>query len=265
MAKWRNCQQPTANSEKRIVATKKPTIMKRIAILITLTFSFIAGIYAQNMKLEDILENYFKANGFEKMQKVQTIIMKGMLVQQDAMPVKIVKMRPDKYLMEFDVADLTAYQGYDGKTAWMTTPWTGNPKPQLMPEDRARNMKNTSDFDGLLFNWKAKGHTAELAGTDSVSNLPTYKIKLTKKDGGIEYYLIDTKGYMLQKRISYRTIRGKESEFENYFRDYRAVGGIIFPFIIDTSIDDQPYSSSQFETIELNKTVDEKIFEMPGN
>jgi hypothetical protein len=239
--------------------------MKIITILITLTFSFMAGIYSQNMKLEDILENYFKANGFDKMQKVQTIIMKGTLVQQDAMPVKIVKMRPDKYLMEFDVADITAYQGYDGKTAWMTTPWTGNPKPQLMPEDRARNMRNTSDFDGLLFNWKAKGHSAELAGLDSVEKTPAYKIKLTRKDGGIEYYFIDTRNYMLQKRISYRMIRGKESEVENFFHDYKSVDGIMFPFVIDGSIDGQPYSSNQYDTIELNTPFDEKLFEMPVN
>jgi hypothetical protein len=263
-----NSEQRTANSE--IVKLTKVMIlnqmaMKRILIIGCVMVFCSAILNAQEMKLDEILENYFKANGFDKMQKVQTIIMKGTLVQQDAMPVKIVKMRPDKYLMEFDVADITAYQGYDGKTAWMTTPWTGNPKPQLMPEDRARYMRNTSDFDGLLFNWKAKGHSAELAGMDSVENVPTYKIKLTRKDEGIEYYFIDTKSYLLHKKISYRMIRGKESEVENFFHDYKVVDGIMFPFVIDGSIDGQPYSSNQYDTIELNKPVDEKLFEMPVN
>jgi hypothetical protein len=252
-------------SGKRIGATIKSTIMKSIAILITLTFSFIAGIYAQGMKLEDILDNYFKVNGFDKMQKIQTIIMKGTLVQQDIMPVKIVKMRPNKYLMEFDVADITAYQAFDGITAWMTTPWTGNPKPQLMPEDRAINMRNTADFDGVLFNWKDKGHSAEFVGVDSVANTQAYKIKLTRKDGGIEFYFIDTKNYLLQKRISFRMMRGKEVQVENFFHDYRAVDGITFPFVIDGSIDGQHYSSNQYETIELNTPVDAKLFEMPAN
>jgi len=239
--------------------------MKRIFILTGLLFFFSAMIKAQDLKLDEILENYFKANGFDKMQKVQTVIMKGALVQQDAMPLKIVKMRPDKYLMEFDVQDITAYQAYDGKTAWMTAPWTGNPKPQVMPEDRAKDIKNRADFDGVIFNWKAKGHSAELAGMDSVENIPTYKIKLTRKDGGIEYYFIDAKSYLLNKKISYRMIRGKEAEIENYFRDYRTVDGIMFPFVIDASMDGQPYSSIQYETIEMNKTVDTKLFEMPGN
>jgi hypothetical protein len=237
--------------------------MKRIFIFIGILFSFSAMNKAQDLKLDEILENYFKTNGFDKMLKVQTIIMKGMLVQQDAMPLKIVKMRPDKYLMEFDVQDITAYQAYDGKTAWMTTPWTANPKPQIMPEDRAKDIKNRADFDGLLFDWTAKGHSAELAGMDSVAKLPVYKIKLTRKDGGIEYYFIDTKSYMLQKRIYYRIVRGKEAEIANFFRDYRPIDGIQFPFVIDATMDGQPYSSIQYETIELNVQVDNKMFEMP--
>jgi hypothetical protein len=239
--------------------------MKRIVILVGMLFLFSAAIMAQEMKLEDILDKYFKVNGFDKMQKVQTIIMKGSLVQQDVMPIKILKMRPDRYMMEFDVADITAYQAYDGKTAWMTTPWTGNPKPQLMPEDRANDIKNRAVFDGLIYNWKSQGHNAEMAGMDSVENIPAYKIKLTRKDGGIEYYFIDTKNYMLQKRIYYRVIRGKEAEVANFFRDYRTIDGILFPFIIDATMDGQPYSSIQYETIELNKLVDEKMFEMPVN
>jgi hypothetical protein len=242
----------------------KSGAMKRIIILTGMLFSLFAANMAQEMKLDEILNKYFKANGVDKMQKVQTVIMKGNLVQQDIMPLKVVRMQPDKYLMEYDVADITAYQGYDGKTAWMTTPWTGNPKPQLMPEERATDIRNRADFCGLLFDWKAKGHSAELIGIDSVSGLPVCKIKLTRKDGGIEYYFIGTNDFLLQKKISYRTMRGKEVEIANYFRDYRTIDGIMFPFIIDGTIDGQPYSSSQFETIELNKPVDPDIFMMPG-
>jgi hypothetical protein len=239
--------------------------MKKIFILLGILIVFASGNMAQELNLENVMDHYFKVNGFDKLQKIQTIIMKGSLVQQDIMPLKIIKMRPDKYLMEFDVADITSYQAYDGKTAWMTTPWTGNPKPQVMPEDRAKDIRNRADFDGLLFNWKAKGHIAELAGIDSVAKVPVYKIKLTRKDGGIEYYFVDAKNFMLIKRISYRVIRGKETEIANYFKDYKDVEGILFPFTIDATMDGQPYSSNQYETIELNKPVDVKMFEMPVN
>jgi hypothetical protein len=229
------------------------------------TAFLIACFYTQgqDLQLNEILEKYYQSTGIDKLQKVRTIIMQGSQVQQDIMPLKIVKMRPDKYLMEFDVADLTAFQGFDGHTAWMTTPWTGNSKPQVMPEERAKITRNNADFDGVLYHWKEKGHVAELVGKDSVDQKPAWKIKMTLKDGTMEFYFIDSNDFLLVKKVSNRTVRGKVAEIANYYLDYRNIGGILFPFIIDATLDDQPYTSSQFETIELDQPVDVKIFSLP--
>ena len=121
--------------------------MKKLC-LSAVFFCFIAVMAgAQELNLNEILNRYYKASGIDKWQNVSSVIMTGTITQNDIMPVKIIRMRPDKYFMEFDVADLTAYQVYDGKTAWMTTPWTGNPKPQVMPPDRANEFKSRADFD----------------------------------------------------------------------------------------------------------------------
>ncbi len=235
--------------------------------LYSLTVALILGLgvaYAQDLTLDEVIAKHLKAIGFENLQKVNTIIMSGTMIQNDAMPVKITRMRPDRFFMEFDVADLTAYQAYDGQTAWWTTPWTGNPSPQVMPEDRAKDLRTRADFEGLLVNWKAKGHTVELAGSDTVEKAIVYKLKVTKKEGGIEYLFIDREKFILQKRLYYRTVRGQEVAMENYFRDYRPVQGVLFAFTQDTHFGGQPYNSLQLESIELNKPVDEKIFKMPG-
>jgi hypothetical protein len=229
-------------------------------IAILLSF-FMAG--AQDLMLDDILLKHYKAMGFENLQSVNTIIMTGTMIQQDAMPVKIIRKRPDQYLMEFDIQDITAYQGYDGQTAWWTTPWTGNPKPQLMPDDRAKEMKNRADFDGLLFNWKSKGHSVELVGRDTVEKSPVYKLKITKKDGGIEFLFMDATKFIIQKRLYHRMVRGQETAMENYFRDYRLVQGVLFSFTQDTRYGGQPYNSLQLDAIELNKPIDSKVFSMP--
>ena len=228
-----------------------------IAILL---FFFTAG--AQDLSLDDLLLKHYKAMGFENLQTVNTIIMTGTMIQQDAMPVKIIRKRPDQYLMEFDIQDITAYQGYDGQTAWWTTPWTGNPKPQLMPEDRAREMKTRADFDGLLYNWKAKGHTVEIVGRDSVEKAPVYKLKITKKDGGTEFLFMDAAKFIILKRLYHRMVRGQEVAMENYFRDYRPVQGVMFSFTQDTQYGGQPYNSLQLDAIELNKPVDARVFSM---
>ncbi len=218
---------------------------------------------AQEPTPDEILAKHFKAMGYENLAKINTVVLTGMIIQQDAMPVKITRMRPDKYVMQFDVQDVTAWQAWDGKMAWMTAPWTGNPKPQPMAADRAGEMKARADFDGLLFNWKSKGHVVELAGRDTVENAVTYKLKVTRSDGGTEYLFLDPETFVISKRMYYRMSRGKEVVMEIYFRDYRPVQGILYSFTQDTHFGGQPYNSLQLDAVELNLPVDEKIFNMP--
>ena len=233
----------------------------------SLTFMILMTVLiakAKDPALDEILSKHYLAMGLENLRKVNTILMTGTMIQQDAMPVKIVRMRPDLYLMEFDIQDITAYQGYDGQTAWWTTPWTGNPAPQVMPDDRTRDLRSKADFDGILYNWKAKGNLVELTGRDTVENAPAYKLKVVKKDGGIEFLYIDTTKFIVQKRMYYRIIRGKEAAVEIYFHDYRSVQGIMFSFTQDMYIGGQPYNSLQLDAVELDKSVDALKFRMPG-
>jgi hypothetical protein len=196
--------------------------------------------------------------------KANTLIMTGTIIQQDAMPAKITRMRPDKYLMEFDIQDITGFQGYDGQTAWSIAPWTGNSKPQVMPDDRTRDMRSRADFDGLLYNWKEKGHSVELAGRDSVEKTPAFKLKVTKKEGGVEFYYLEAANYTLLKRDYSRMVRGKEVTVEIYYRDYRKVEGVLFAFAQETYFGGQFYNTLQFDTIQLNQPVDAGSFRMPG-
>jgi len=78
----------------------------------------------------------------------------------------------------------------------------GNPKPQLMPEDRAKDLKSCADFDGLLYHWKEKGHIVELVGRDTIEKSSVYKLKITKKDGGVEFLFLDAaKFYPSEKNV----------------------------------------------------------------
>lgn len=232
-------------------------------VLLFCFFAFAAvGAMTQTPTLDQVLEKYYKAGNFRKLSQVKTIVMTGTLEQQDRMPVKIVRVRPDKYLLEFDVADITAYQGYDGQMAWFTAPWTGNPAPQVAPPDRTTDMKNRADMDGLLINWKEKGHLPELVGTDTVNGHAVYKIKITRKDGGTEYNFIGKTDFMLQKRLIYRMAGGKEVQVETFYKDYRLVEGIPFAFAVETNNAGR-VNEIQLDSVLLNRPVDLKIFNMP--
>jgi hypothetical protein len=237
--------------------------MKKGVFLLCLLFTISCGLMAQDLSLEQILNRYYQAANLEKHSKVSTIIMTGTIVQQDLMPVKIIRARPGKYLMEFDVADLTAYQATDGMTAWTTAPWTGKAEPQALPPDRTADLKVRADMDGILYNWKEKGHLPELTGTDTVNGKLAYKIKVVRKDGATEFNFIDCTDFLLTKRTYVRMAGGKEIPVEIYSRDYRKVDGIPFPFVTETNNGGR-VNEIQFETIELDKPVDPGIFVMPA-
>ncbi len=50
-----------------------------------------------------------------------------------------------------------------------------------------------------LVNYAAKGHTAQLAGTEKVSKVPCYKVKMTLKTGQVVTYFIDTNTFLVKQ------------------------------------------------------------------
>ena len=233
-------------------------------MLAGMLFIITSSVISQELTVDDILLGYYKAASLDKLQKVTAIVASGTIVKQDRMPIKILRMRPGRFLQIYDVADITCYSGYDGTTAWMRVPYTGNPKPQLMPDDAAKDVRIKADFDGLLFQWKSKGEQIELSVSDTIGNELAYKLKLTRKDGGIEYYSIAKKSGLLLKREYTRTIRGKEVKMEVFYRDYKDVEGIPFAFTVENLMGGQPNNTIVFESIVLNGQLDSKLFEMPS-
>lgn len=237
--------------------------MKKLFILVGVLLLASSKPFAQELTIEDVINNYYKASGFDKLQKVNTIIMSGMQTTHVIMPSKMYRVRPNKIRIERDVNDITGLTVYDGQTGWSTAPWTKNPNPQVAAGPALIDILNVADFDGLLYNWKAKGHNAELIGKETINNVEVYRIKFTRKDGGIEFYLIDSKTFLLQRKIFNRMVRDKEMEIQNIYSDYKPIEGVMFAFTNETLMGGQVTSSTQYESIEVNKPVDESLFAMP--
>jgi hypothetical protein len=211
---------------------------------------------AQELDLDQVLQNYFTATGFDKMQKVSTIILTGTITKQTLMPLKITKMRPAKYKLETDVADIYTCQSYNGQTAWeITTPFTGSSQPHLMQPEATKDIIARADFEGVIYNWKTKGHLAELIGREKYNNSEVYIIKLTRKDGNLENYFIDCRSFLLVKKSRTLKLNGKDVENISTFSDFRDIEGVQFPFTNENFMDGQFFSIIEYESIEVNKPV----------
>jgi outer membrane lipoprotein-sorting protein len=164
---------------------------------------------------------------------------------------------------EINFQGKTIVTAYDGETAWMINPMTGSEAPQKLPPEMVEEM-NDQKFESDLLNYKEKGHSVELEGTEEIEGTETYKLKLTKKNGDVEYYFFDTEYFVpIMQRKIVKAGPGKGMEAETYISDYQEVGEFMMPFYIDVRINGQSSQKITFEEYALNEEMDDSLFTMP--
>lgn len=172
--------------------------------------------------------------------------------------------RDNKVREELLVQGMAQVQAYDGAAAWQINPFGGRRDPELMSHDDSKALALDADIEGPLVDYKQKGHTAELVGHDSFEGTDCYKIKLTLKNGDLRYYYLDADSYLELKYETQSTIRGAVQFTETLLGDYEQIGGIYFPFSVESGekgSDDR--NRVTIEKIELNVPIDDAQFAVP--
>ena len=219
---------------------------------------------AQEAKLDDVLSAYYKAISIEKMKDWQTFISTWKTITQGTeYPIKIYMKRPGKIRIEVEVQGNKIIQVFDGNQGWSITPWSGSSAPQDMTADETKEMKNQADIEGTLYNWKEKGHKAELIGKEDLEGSAVYKIKLTRSDGDIETWFIDAENYMPLKVANITKTQGNETESESYFSNYSEFNGVLMAKIITNKFKDQTVSQIEMDKTVINLPVSDSLFMKP--
>lgn len=231
--------------------------------LIVVSLFFTGITFAQTA--DQIISNYFKNSGGEQnWENLQTVTMKvKMTTNGMEMSGTIYSKRPDKLKTVFNYMGKNIVAAYDGKDAWMENPFMPDSTPQLVPEAMAKSLKQNS-FESKFLNYAAKGYTVELTGSDTLNGQDVYEIKLTKKDGDIEYHYFDKDNFMnvmMKKYVS--SGPQNKTEADVYFSDFRKVGGLKFPFFMESQSGGQTLQKMIFTDIEINKPLDDSIFAFP--
>ena len=154
-------------------------------------------------------------------------------------------------------------QAFDGEHGWSVAPWAGTTDPQDMTEDEVKGIKEQADFEGSLYNWKEKGHKAELLGKEDMDGTPVYKIKVEKANGNTETYFIDAENFVLLKTTSVMKVHGNETEGESYVSNYKDVNGVMMPFSIENKYKGQTVSNVVIDKYGINNEIYDHLFEKP--
>jgi hypothetical protein len=145
--------------------------------------------------------------------------------------------RPRKMRLELQVKNQTAVQVYDGTNGWKLRPFLNRHEVEPYSEQELKIASNRADLDGPLVDYAAKGSRVELDGTETVEGHNTYKLKVTEKTGHTLHVWVDAETFLEAKIEGQpRTLDGKEHPVEIYYRDYRNVDGLRFPFVLETRV-----------------------------
>lgn len=239
--------------------------MKRFFYL-ALACALLLPVASLSQNVDEIIARNAQARGgIEKLRAMKSLRITARLSQGSFRATfRQENKRSDKVREETIIQGMAQVQAYDGKSAWQINPFGGRRDPELMSRDDTRALILDADPDGLLIDYKEKGHKAELVGRDPVEGTDCYKIKLILKDGDVRYYYLDADSYLEIKMETQSTVRGAVQFTDTMLGDYEQVDGIYFPFSVEQAeTGTEKWLRLTVEKIEVNPPLDDSVFSLP--
>ncbi len=215
---------------------------------------------------ELIAKNLDARRGATKIQAVKTLKTEGKLLfgGQFEMAFTQYQKAPESVRSEASLQGLTAVQAWDGQEAWQISPFQGRKDPEKMTIEDAKALADDAPIGGQLLDWQTRGSKVEYLGTEDVDGTDAHKLKVTLKNGDIEYVYLDPDHFLEIRTVAQRSVRGTQVETVNDYGDYEQVEGVYFPFSIAT--ENKSDGSRQQTTIEhaqANIPIDDTVFAFP--
>jgi hypothetical protein len=175
-----------------------------------------------------------------------------------------VKKRPLEVRTEATLQGMTAVQAFDGKEGWKISPFQGRKDPERMSADDVKELMEDAEMDGPLVDWKEKGSTLEYLGTEDVDGTNAYKIKVTRKNGDINFVYLDPDHFLEIRILTQRVQQGALVETETDLGDYEKIDGVFVPTSIEAgSKGDADKQKVVIDKAEGNVPVDDATFRFP--
>ena len=222
----------------------------------------LVGQVASAQTAEEIVSKNLQAKGgLTRIRAVQTVRQTSRMSMQgmDAQVTMLGK-RPNLMRQEIVIQGQTVVMAYDGTTPWMINPLIGSTNPIALTGAEGDLTREQSAFDGPLVDYKERGSTLELVGTEAVGTTKAFHLKLTSKAGIVQHVYVDTTTMLDTLIVSEGVGPGK---LEQELLDYRDVEGIKVPFTIRAKNNGVVQFEIKVEKVEFNTKIDDAVFKMP--
>jgi len=227
---------------------------------------FAAGAHAMTAD-ELVAKNLDARGGAAKIQAIKTLKSEGKLLFGGQVELQFAQYQkaPDSVRNEASLQGLTMVQAWDGKEAWQISPFQGRKDPEKMSADDAKGLADDAPIGGPLVDWQARGSTLDYLGIEDVDGTEAYKLKVTRKNGDVDYVYLDPDHFLEIRTVSQRSVRGTQIETTTDFGDYEQVSGVYFPFSIASETKaDGNRSQTTIEHAQANVAIDDGQFAFPA-
>ncbi|BDC47754.1 hypothetical protein F183_A00700 [Bryobacterales bacterium F-183] len=243
------------------------------ALLFAATSSLLFAQSAAITNVDTIVQRHLTAlGGLDKMRSIQTTKATGKMTMggQQGQPMEATitfwNKRPSLQRLEIAMQGQKITQGFDGKTGWLMNPAMGS-APQIAPEEEAKSAVANIDPDGSpLADYKTKGNKVQLLGKEDVNGNVAYKLQVTLRSGSTSLLYLDEKTFLPVKTSAMRPQAGQAPALavETYSSDFRAINGVMMPFVTETRVGGRTMVRTVMDKIEANIPADDALFAVPA-
>lgn len=229
--------------------------------LLAFTFFAVLLVTAHSttaQTVDDIIAKHLTAlGGKEKLLTLNTIKMVGsMSVQGADVTLTTTRQNIVGSRTDIEVMGTSNYQIVTAAKGTVFMPIQGMTEPQPMPAEQFKSSQAQLDIQSPFLNYKEKGNTVELDGTEKIGDEDNYKLKVTFKNGLVTTYFIGSKNNMVNKTKGKRIVNGETTDVETTFSDYKKnADGYMFAYAASSTNGD-----ITFDKIDTNVKVDPSIF-----
>jgi outer membrane lipoprotein-sorting protein len=200
--------------------------------------------------------------GLEKLKALNSARISGRILDKGREAQMMVwSKRPNLMRKQILVDNQKIIDGFDGTVAWAMHPAFGV-RTATGPE--AEIVKGQAEFDNVFVDYKEKGHTVELVGTETLSGRPAYHLKLTRKNGQVQHHYIDVETGREVRVVTSVSRNGQTAEVVTDYADYREVDGMMVPFSLRQSVNGTQVSEVVFDAVAFNVPIDHTLFKVPA-
>ena len=233
------------------------------AVAVTAVVGLVAGLGASGQTVDELLARNLEAKGgLARMRAIQTMKQtRRMNLQGMESPVVGYAKRPNMVRQEIAAGGRTVIMAFDGTVPWTVNPLAngGSTTPIQVTGPMADTIRQDSDFDGPLVDYREKGLTIELVGTEALGTAKVHHLKVINKNGLVQHYYLDATTALEVKLVT----ETDSTTIEQELADYREVEGIKIPFVIRTFVNGVKQGETRLEKVEFNIKLDDAFFRMP--